>query len=115
MTMVLRTAPRATQAPLTGILFILIGVLGRSPALRGAFEILSTMSIPSFTWPNTGCFDGPGENQSRYGLSTTLMKNWQLPLFGRPVLAIDSVPRAFVILASGGCSSWSGPNGLSPV
>src|SRR6185369_16689166 len=108
MTMVLRTAS-ATQAPVTVILFILIGVFGRSPALRGAFEILSTTSIPSVTLANTGCFDGPGENQSRYGLSTTLMKNWQLPLFGRPVLAIDSVPRVFDILASGGCSSLSGP------
>src|SRR6187549_733592 len=91
-----------------------MGVFGRSLALRGALEILSTMSMPSFTWPNTGCFEGPGENQSRYGLSTTLMKNWQLPLLG-PAFAIDSVPREFEILALGRCSSAMRPKGLSPV
>ena len=64
--------------------------------------------------PNTGCFDCPGENQSRYGLSTVLMKNWQLPLLG-PVFAIDSVPRSLEIFASGRCSSSMRPNGLSPV
>jgi len=30
-------------------------------------------------------------------------------------LAIDSVPRALLILASGGCSSAIGPSGASPV
>ena len=46
---------------------------------------------------------------------TVLTKNWQLPLFGWPVFAIDSVPGSFDSLAFAGCSSFRGPSGLSPV
>merc|ERR1740138_1708770 len=48
--------------------------------------------------PNTGCLDWPGENQSKFALSFTLMKNWEPPEFGLPVLAIDNVPGALVSL-----------------
>src|SRR3954469_19213952 len=108
------TPPRRAYDSETEILTILTGVFGRSPASRGVFEILSTTSIPSITLPKTGCLDGPAENQSRYGLSATLMKNWQLPLWG-PLLAIESVPREFEILALAGCSSGIVPLGASPV
>ncbi|MNC98270.1 hypothetical protein D3C83_161780 [compost metagenome] len=46
---------------------------------------------------------------------TVLMKNWQLPLFGWPVFAIDSVPGSFEILAFAGCSSAMQPSGPLPV
>src|SRR5437763_1554563 len=79
-------------------LFILIGVFGRSPAAVGAVSIFFTTSMPFVILPNTGCFDGPGVNQSRYELCTVLMKNCPPPEFGRPVFAIDSVPGSFEIL-----------------
>ena len=41
------------------------------------------------------------------------MKNWQLPLFGRPVFAIESVPGSFEMRAV--CSSLIVPSGPSPV
>merc|ERR1712232_970033 len=53
------------------------------------------MSIPEVILPKTGCFDWPGENQSRFLLSATFMKNWEPPEFGDPVFAIESVPGAF--------------------
>ena len=43
----------------------LTGVIGRSPAPVGVVSIFFTTSMPSITLPNTGCFDGPGVNQSR--------------------------------------------------
>ena len=45
--------------------------------------------------PKTGCFDWPGENQSKKSLCTTLMKNWEPPVLGAPVFAIESVPGRF--------------------
>ena len=46
------------------------------------------------TLPNTGCFAGDRGRTSRgKGCATVLMKNWQLPLLGAPVFAIESVPR----------------------
>ena len=60
-----RHAPRRSYDSETETLTILTGVFGRSPPSRGVFEILSTTSIPSITLPNTGCLEGPAENQSR--------------------------------------------------
>ena len=57
------------------------------------------------TLPKTGCLLWPDENQSRKSLWTVLMKNWQLPLLGTPVLAMESVPGSFEILASSRNSS----------
>src|SRR4029078_5562488 len=103
------------QPSLTVILFILTGVMGRSPGLlRGTFEIASTTSMPAMTLPNTGSLEFPGQNTSRKSLCTVLMKNWLLPVFG-PAFAIDSVPRSLEILGFGGCSSLMRPSGLSPV
>ena len=67
---------------MTVTLFIRTGVTGRSFGSVFVFSILCTTSMPSITLPKTGCFDGPGVNQSRYALWTVLMKNWQEPLFG---------------------------------
>src|SRR5690606_30554117 len=86
-----------------------------SRASVGVFSILVTMSMPDVTLPNTGCFEGPGVNQSRYELLTVLRKNWQLPLLGRPVFAIESVPGSLLSLAFSGCSSSMQPSGPLPV
>merc|ERR1719409_787336 len=61
-------------------------------------EILVTTSMPRVILPKTGCFDAPGENQSRFLLSATLRKNCEPPEFGRPVLAMDNVPGALLSL-----------------
>merc|ERR1719487_322568 len=79
------------------MLFIMMGVSGLSFLVR-TLEIDSHTSKPLSTFPKTGCFDCPGENQSRLALLATLMKNCEPPEFGRPVLAIDRVPGAFVSL-----------------
>jgi hypothetical protein len=60
---------------ITVTLFILTGVTGRSPAPVLVVSIFFTTSMPSMTFPNTGCLEAPGENQSRYELWTVLMKN----------------------------------------
>ncbi len=65
--------------------------------------------------PRAGTGDGPGVNQSRYELWTVLMKNWQLPLLGAPVFAIDNVPGSFDSFAFGGYSSGIAPSGDFPV
>merc|ERR1711972_1193930 len=77
------------------MLFILMGFTGLS-SLVLTLEILSATSMPSMILPKTGCFDSPGENQSRFRLSATLMKNCEPPVLGEPVLAIDNVPGALV-------------------
>ena len=46
-------------------LIILTGVFGRSRPSRGELPIASTTSIPDTTWPNTGCWERPGDHQSR--------------------------------------------------
>jgi hypothetical protein len=51
------------------------GVVGRSPPSVAVVSIFFTTSCPETTLPNTGCFDSPGENQSRNALWTVLMKN----------------------------------------
>merc|ERR1719272_2251614 len=58
-------------------------------------------------FPNTGCLDAPGENQSKLALLATLMKNCEPPLLGRPVFAMDRVPDALVSLEI--FSSWMLP------
>jgi len=73
------------------IRFILMGFTGLS-SLVLTFEIFTATSIPSMIFPKTGCLDCPGENQSRFALSATFMKNCDPPVFGEPVLAMDSVP-----------------------
>merc|ERR1712107_564376 len=40
------------------------------------------ISMPSMTFPKTGCLDGPGENQSRLELVATLRKNCDPPELG---------------------------------
>ena len=75
-----------------------IGVLGRSPPSVGAFSIWRTTSILSQILPNTGWRDAPGLNQSRYELWIVLMKNYDPPVLGRPVLAMASVPGSLEIL-----------------
>jgi hypothetical protein len=70
-----RRDQRVGQPSWTVTLFILTGVTGRSPAPVLVDSIFFTTSIPSMTLPNTGCFDAPGVNQSRYELWTVLMKN----------------------------------------
>eukprot|EP00308_Calcidiscus_leptoporus_P026785 CAMPEP_0119352148 /NCGR_PEP_ID=MMETSP1334-20130426/1467_1 /TAXON_ID=127549 /ORGANISM="Calcidiscus leptoporus, Strain RCC1130" /LENGTH=123 /DNA_ID=CAMNT_0007365127 /DNA_START=456 /DNA_END=827 /DNA_ORIENTATION=+ len=74
--------------------FILMGTTGLSRTVL-AFEIAMTTSIPSVMAPKTGCFDWPGENQSRKELSATFKKNCEPPELGRPVFAIESVPGLF--------------------
>merc|ERR1712151_233495 len=84
------------QAPEIVMLFIMIGWLGQS-SLVGTFVILtrgSRSALPT-TFPNTGCFESPGPNQSKKSLCTTLMKNCDPPVLGAPVLAIESVPGSF--------------------
>merc|ERR1712032_148466 len=61
-------------------------------------DIATAMSMPLVILPNTGCFDGPGENQSRFLLSATFKKNWEPPVFGEPQFAMESVPGALVSL-----------------
>mmetsp|Transcript_34085 Transcript_34085/g.55654 ORF Transcript_34085/g.55654 Transcript_34085/m.55654 type:complete len:208 (-) Transcript_34085:200-823(-) len=82
-------------APSTMMLFILIGFTGLS-RLVFTFEMAVTTSMPDSTFPNTGCLEGPGENQSRLALLATLMKNCEPPELGLPVLAIESVKGALV-------------------
>ena len=77
------------------MLFILIGFTGLS-RLVFTFEMAVTTSMPDSTFPNTGCLEGPGENQSRLALLATLMKNCEPPELGLPVLAIESVKGALV-------------------
>ncbi len=50
---------------LTVTLTILTGVFGRSLPSVGVFSILVITSMPFVILPNTGCFEGPGVNQSR--------------------------------------------------
>ena len=50
--------------------------------------------------PKTGCFDSPGENQSRKSLCTVFMKNCEPPELGCPVFAIESVPGSLEIFAA---------------
>src|SRR5262245_12640119 len=80
------------QAPLTVTLIIFTGVRGRSSLSVGVCSIFFTTSMPEITRPNTGCLDAPGVKKSRNALWTVLMKNWQLPLLGAPVFAMESVP-----------------------
>lgn len=56
---------RGAQASVTVTLFIRTGVTGRSPGSVFVFSILCTTSMPSITFPKTGCFEFPGVNQSR--------------------------------------------------
>merc|ERR1719203_797732 len=86
--------------------FILTGTTGLSRTVL-TLEMAFATSMPSMTLPKTGCFDGPGENQSRLALLATLMKNWEPPELGRPVLAIDSVPGTLLSLEM--FSSWMLP------
>merc|ERR1719401_3166558 len=79
------------------MLFILMGTTGLS-SLVLTLEILVTTSIPEVILPKTGCFDAPGENQSRFLLSATFMKNCEPPEFGSPQLAMERVPGALVSL-----------------
>ena len=55
----------ASYAPATVTFTIFTGVSGRSPASVGVVSIFFTTSMPAVILPNTGCFDGPGVNQSR--------------------------------------------------
>merc|ERR1719468_902515 len=88
-------APFRTHRPEMVILFMQIGLTGLS-SLVFTFEIAVATSMPDVILPNTGCLEGPGENQSRFLLFATLMKNCEPPVLGLPVLAIDSVPGALV-------------------
>merc|ERR1719335_127998 len=83
--------PDLPQTPLIVMLFIRMGVRGLSSRV-GTLEMFTAMSMPLVTLPKTGCFDSPGENQSKKSLCTTLMKNCDPPVFGAPVLAMESVP-----------------------
>lgn len=56
---------RALQPSETLTLFTLTGVTGRSRPSVGVFSIFFTTSMPEVMRPNTGCFEGPGVNQSR--------------------------------------------------
>eukprot|EP00965_Chrysotila_dentata_P238028 6202253-Pleurochrysis_carterae.AAC.1 len=69
------------------------GVTGQS-SLVGTLEMatMTSKDCLSAHLPKTGCFDEPGENQSRKSLCTTFMKNWEPPELGWPVFAIESVP-----------------------
>ncbi len=59
-------APVSTQvASWTVTLIILIGSTGRSLPSVGAASIFLSTSIPEINFANTGCFEGPGVNQSR--------------------------------------------------
>ena len=52
-------------------------------------EMARTTSRPAVTRPKTGCREEPPENQSRFELWATLMKNCEPPESGAPVFAID--------------------------
>ena len=67
-----------THTPVIVMLFIMIGVLGLSFEV-GTLLIFSRSSMPSMHFPNTGCLDEPGENQSKFALLATLMKNCEPP------------------------------------
>merc|ERR1712060_208744 len=97
---------RPAQTPEIVMEFILMGVLGLS-LLVGTVEIEVTTSIPEMTLPNTGCFDGPGLNQSKFLLFATLMKNCDPPEFGWPVLAMERDPGSLLSLEM--FSSWMLP------
>merc|ERR1719247_348597 len=75
--------------------FILIGVAGLSFTVL-TLEIALTTSMPAVIFPNTGCLDSPGLNQSKKSLLATLRKNWEPPVLGDPVLAMDKVPGALL-------------------
>ena len=74
-----RRAPRLASSAVydrcTVILFMRTGVRGRSSPSVGVVSIFFSTSIPDVTFPNTGCLESPGENQSRNELWTVLMKN----------------------------------------
>ena len=59
----------------TRIAIILMGDAGRSWAPVSHSPMALTTSMPSITFPKTGCLEGPGENQSRWALCAVLMKN----------------------------------------
>lgn len=81
--------------------FILTGVTGASRGLVLVFPMAFTMSMPLTTLPNTGCCDGVDlSNQSRKELCTVLTKNWDPPLLGWPVLAMDRVPGSLEVLST---------------
>ena len=84
----------AGARPLIVIFVILIGVTGLSLRVC-TFEMLLTTSNPDVTCPKTGWRLLPGLNQSKKELCATLMKNWEPPLFGWPVFAIESEPTTF--------------------
>merc|ERR1740139_690125 len=83
------------QTPEIVMLFMRIGFTGLSFDVF-TFEIAVTTSMPLVILPNTGCFEDPGENQSRFLLLATFMKNCEPPELGLPVLAMDRVPGALV-------------------
>merc|ERR1719343_218602 len=85
------------SAQTISMLFILMGFTGLS-SLVLTWEILTHTSNPEVILPKTGCFDAPGENQSRFLLLATLMKNCEPPVFGEPVLAMDRVPGVLLSL-----------------
>merc|ERR1719195_1757734 len=88
--------------------FILTGVFGQS-LIVGTFEIATiTLKLAwSTALPKTGCFDSPGENQSKKSLCTVFIKNCEPPVLAAPVLAMERVPGSLEILAV--CSSFMFP------
>ncbi len=83
---------KSTNTYSTVTRIIWIGVLGRSCRSVLALLIASTTSWPSTTRPKTGCWEGVLlSKKSKKLLWTVLIKNWDPPEFGWPVLAMESV------------------------
>ena len=73
--------------------FTWMGCNGLSFLSHLAVLIAVMTSIPALILPKTGCWEGVDLSQkSRKELCTTLMKNWDPPESGCPVLAMDKVP-----------------------
>mmetsp|Transcript_159773 Transcript_159773/g.508605 ORF Transcript_159773/g.508605 Transcript_159773/m.508605 type:complete len:211 (+) Transcript_159773:378-1010(+) len=98
----------ASGAPEMVILITLMGIRGLSSDV-GTFDIFVTTSMPLVIMPNTGCWEGPGLNQSSDVLFPTLRKICDPPLFGWPTFAIDNVPGP--LLSREMCSSRMVPPG----
>src|SRR6185369_4048526 len=64
------------------------GTFGLSLPSRGRRAIFSTTSCPSTTCANTVC------SPFKCGVGASVMKNWQLPVFGAEDFAIPNLPGA---------------------
>lgn len=103
--------PTSIYTPSTVILIIFTGSSGQSRGSVGTWEIFSKRSYPSTTLPKTGCADGvERSNQFRKLLLFTLMKNWEPPELGAPVLAMDKVPGSLPNLAVNSSSMLPPPS-----